>query len=32
MPLDETLALMACLDTIRTQCGVSYPADDELIT
>ncbi len=30
MPLDETLALMACLDTMRAQCGVNYPADDEI--
>jgi predicted dehydrogenase len=29
MPLDETLALMACMDTMRAQCGVRYPADDE---
>jgi len=27
MPLDETLALMACMDAIRMQCGVHYPAD-----
>lgn len=28
MPLDETLALMRVLDTIRGQIGVSYPADE----
>lgn len=27
MPQDETLALMACMDKIRAQCGVRYPAD-----
>ncbi|HEV7816705.1 MAG TPA: Gfo/Idh/MocA family oxidoreductase [Janthinobacterium sp.] len=27
MPLDETLALMGVMDTIRAQIGVSYPAD-----
>ena len=31
MPLDETLALMTCLDTIRAQIGVNYPADEEEI-
>jgi predicted dehydrogenase len=28
MSLDETLALMTCLDTIRAQIGVSYPVDE----
>jgi predicted dehydrogenase len=28
MPLDETLALMQVMDTIRAQIGVRYPADD----
>jgi len=28
MPLDETLALMRVLDTIRVQIGLRYPADD----
>ncbi len=28
MPLDETLALMGVLDTIRGQIGLRYPADD----
>lgn len=28
MPLDETVALMGVLDTIRAQIGLRYPADD----
>jgi len=28
MPLDETLALMQVMDTIRAQTGVRYPADE----
>jgi hypothetical protein len=28
MPLDETLALMGVLDTIRGQIGLAYPADE----
>ena len=28
MPLDETVTLMAVLDTIREQIGLRYPADD----
>jgi hypothetical protein len=28
MPLDETLALMGVLDTIRAQINLSYRADD----
>ena len=28
MPLDETLALMGVLDTVREQIGLRYPADD----
>lgn len=31
MPLDETLALTACMDKIRAQCGVRYPADEGTI-
>jgi len=27
MPLDETLAIMGWLDTMRAQCGIRYPVD-----
>ena len=27
MPLDESVAIMRTMDTIRRQCGVTYPAD-----
>ncbi|WP_337101961.1 Gfo/Idh/MocA family protein [Paenibacillus sp. YIM B09110] len=29
MPLDETLAIMQTLDTIRSQWGLRYPADEQ---